>query len=200
MSEYREIGKQIGWRALFALPFIAIVILGGRALPSRGDMDFNIGYSVCVILMCVGCIFISALIMARPLLRLFAEPWGSLFYPVEHFDKPQPMYGIPEARRKEGKYEEAIAGFEKIAAEDPQELRAYISMMDVAVLNLKDTARAEAMLQNGLAALAQRENREQLISAFQNISSRLVSSRDGVPESAPIPTDRMKRRPASFWK
>jgi tetratricopeptide (TPR) repeat protein len=190
MSEYADILRQLGWRFLFALPFF-FAGAGGRLLKNADGSGMLGGFAMG--LLSTSCILTGAIIMARPFARLFAEPWGSLFFPSEHFDKPQPMYGIPGARRKEGKYEEAIAVFEKIAGADPQELRAYVSMIDIAIVNLKDEARAEIFLQNGLKALSRREDRETLINAFQNSSSRFVSDRDGVPERALISTDRMLR-------
>lgn len=169
MNEYRDILATLGWRFLIALPFFA---LGASAV--FGFYSF-------------GLIFIGAVIVAKPLARLVAEPFGAIFFPNEHFDKPQPIFSIPEARRQEGKYEEAIEGFRSIVEEDPQELRGYVSMIDVAVVNLKDEARANDMLEWGLSRLSRREDRERLISAFQNIRSRLVSSRDGVGDVQPIP-------------
>ena len=198
MSEYHSIAKQIGWRFLIALPFFAVGASG--MLVGRSAEANPFGAGLVAGLMSTASILIGAVVMARPVARLFAEPWGSIFFPGQQFDKPQPIYGIPEARRKEGRYEEAIAGFERIADDDPQQLRAYVSMIDVAIVELKDVPRAEAMLSRGLAALTQREDREQLIASFTNSSSMLVNDRDGVPERSPISTERMKRRPAPFWK
>ncbi len=191
MSEYGDIFKQLGWRFLFALPFF-VIGAGGRLMKhAEGSSEivvFALG------LLSTASILAGAIFMARPVARLFAEPFGSLFFPSSHFDKPQPMYGIPEARRQEGKYEEAMAGFAKIAGEDPQEVRAYIAMIDTAIVNLKDEARANAIFQNGVAKLKRAEDRDQLASSYSNIRSRIVSDRDGVPERAPISTDRMTRR------
>lgn len=177
MTEREDILKQLCWRVLMAAPFF---IAGVSA---------QFGFASPFL------ILTGAIIVARPLSRLLAEPWGNLLFPSDHFDKPQPIYGIPEARRQEGKYEEAIQGFQKILVEHPQEVRAYVSMIDVAIVNLKDEARANAIFQNGIAKLKRAEDRDQLASAYSNIRSRIVSDRDGVPDRQPISTDRMKRRP-----
>lgn len=193
MSEFRDIFRQFGWRLLLALPFF-VLGAGGRLIGAPAEAN-PLGAGLAAGLLSTASILVGAIIVARPLARLAAEPWGALFFPSAQFDKPQPMYGIPEARRKEGKFEEAIAGFAGIAEQDPQEVRAYAAMIDVAIVNLKDLPRGEAILAEGLTALTQREDRERLITCFTNSRSMLRNDRDGVPERALISTERMKRRP-----
>lgn len=69
----------------------------------------------------MGCLIGSAVIIAPYLASLLAKPMGRLFYSGEQFDRPQPMYSIPEGKRKSGDYQEAFDGFQKIANEYPQE-------------------------------------------------------------------------------
>lgn len=172
MSEYREIFISMAKRFPFALPFFYLGI--------AAKLGFFSPFSI----------LIGAIIMAKPLARLFAEPWGALFFSNKRFDRPQPIYGIPEARRQEGNYEEAMAGFAKIAGEYDDQVRAYVSMIDVAIVNLKDEARAETIYREGITKLTKQEDREALAGMFSAIRTRIVSDRDGVPDRAPVSGER----------
>lgn len=84
----------------------------------------------------------GSIIIAFPLAELIAEPTGNLFWPSDRFDRPQPAYSIPQSKRARGLYEEAMAGFEKLAEEHPQEVQPYVEMIDIAIVNLHDPLRA----------------------------------------------------------
>lgn len=71
-----------------------------------------------------------------------------------------PLYSIPETKRTSGLYEEAIAGYAKIAADYPQEMRPYLEMMDIAIVELHDTERAEQIFQQARSIFTKPEDRE----------------------------------------
>lgn len=112
-------------------------------------------------------ILAAAIVVGPAVAQLFGTPAGFLFYPNKHYDRPQPMYGIPEARRKEGNYEEAMEGFRRITIEHPQEVKAWVRMMEIAVFDLHDRARAEAIYQEGLFHLNRNEDKTQLSQMHQ---------------------------------
>ena len=103
---------------------------------------------------------LGAVIIAPSLAELFAEPTGNLFWPSAQYDRPQPAYSIPQSKRARGLYEEAMAGFEKIAEEYPQEVQPYVEMIDLAIVNLHDPKRANAIFHRGVDALTKDEDRE----------------------------------------
>ncbi len=113
--------------------------------------------------------------MTFPLARFLAEPVGTLFYPGTHSSKKAPMYGIPESKRAKGLYEEAIAGFEKIAEDYPNETKPYIEMIDIAIRDLKDPERANKIYQHGTSVLKKDKDKAVLSSMYTAISSRLNS-------------------------
>ncbi len=154
-------------RALLAAPCFAL----GYVLLLRADGSFLQVFALG--LLGCACILIGAIILAFPLARLVAEPLGSLFYPGERFDRPQPMYSIPQSKRANGLYEEAIAGFEKIAEDYPNEVKPYIEMIDIAIRDLKDARRAGAIYHRGIAALKKEEDRANLTRMYGAIRSRL---------------------------
>lgn len=117
----------------------------------------------------MGFIVMAAIVVAAPLARLIAEPTGNLFYPAKRRSRPLPMYSIPQAKRKQGHYEEAIAGFEQIAADYPGEVKPYIEMVDIAIMDLKDPDRAKAIFQRGVATLKKHEDQETLARMYRAI-------------------------------
>lgn len=87
----------------------------------------------------------GALILAWPLACLVAEPSGNIFFPECYYDRPQPNYSICQAKRKQGKPHEALAAFEALVEEYPQEVHAYSEMIDIAVVDLRDAEMAESI-------------------------------------------------------
>ena len=102
---------------------------------------------------------VAAILLSGPAARLLAEPMGSLFWPRRYYDRPQPMYGIPQSRRAKGQLEEALAEYEKIAAAHPDELLPWFEMLDIALTDLRDPARAQIIFERGTAALARPRDR-----------------------------------------
>ena len=115
----------------------------------------------------------GAIIIGPSLARLVAEPAGSLFYPGLQFDHPQPAYSIPEAQRKKGQFEEAFAGFERIAADYPQELKAYVAMIDIAIVDLRRPELAHSVYSHAELTLRTRKDRAALRVMYEAITSRL---------------------------
>lgn len=112
-----------------------------------------------------------AFLVARPLAQLISLSSGSLFFPNQHFDKPQPVYGIPQSRRKEGRYEEALEGFRKIVDEHEEESAAWIQMIDIAITDLHDAGRAKQLYDEGMVRLRKEGNRNHLKTMYEAISS-----------------------------
>jgi tetratricopeptide (TPR) repeat protein len=114
-----------------------------------------------------------AILLASPIAGLFAEPSGSIFYPGRRLSRPLPMYSIPESKRARGDYEEAMTGFEAIAADYPDELKPYIAMIEIAIENLKDADRANAIFQRGIELLKDADDKDTLARMYRATRSRL---------------------------
>lgn len=115
----------------------------------------------------------AAIIFAFPVAKLIAEPVGMLFCPSERYDRPQPMYSIPESKKKSGHYEDAMTGFEKIAQDHPDEVKPYIEMIDIAIVNLHDAERANDIFQHGMSVLKKESDKQGLVNMYTAIRSRL---------------------------
>ena len=109
---------------------------------------------------------VAANFLAGPIARWLAEPLGGLLWPKRYYDKPQPMYGIPQSRRIRGRPEEALAEYEKIAAAHPAEVRPWLDMIEIALTDLHDPERANAFYQRGLAALTRPDDRDHLARVY----------------------------------
>ncbi len=162
------------------LNFALRVLVGGSVcwyLFTRINDSFLIILSPFLILLFV-------LIIAKPVVALVGLPAGSLFYPNDHFDRPQPIYGIPDARRKEHRFEEALEGYRKITGNHPQELKAWIRMIEVAACDLKDGPRASAIHEAGLITLQSPKDRDHLTSIYK-LYSGMAQPRPGLPGHNP---------------
>jgi hypothetical protein len=190
MSSLRDALTRLLWRLLIAAP---IVVAGWLILGrSRGGMT-----EAGPVIIGVALLIAAGIVIGPAIAQLLAEPWGSLFGPNEYYSKPLPMYSIPESKRKKGLYEEALAGYREIAAKYPKEVRPYIEMIDVAIVELNDIKRAHAFYEQGLQAMRRREDRDMLTRMYAAISTRVKPKEPDAPrvipygrrESTPSPED-----------
>jgi hypothetical protein len=166
MKDYRSALIALAWRALPA------AALGGGGWYLVATAEGGVG-ALPQLLAAMGLFLAAALLLARPLAALVGESAGGYLYPDRPLERPMPPYGIPEALRKRGEYAEALAQYRAIAAQYPQELRAYVEMIDLAIVDLRDRNLALAVLQQGLDALERQDDREALLRLHAGISSRL---------------------------
>jgi len=168
MNDYRDILISLAWRLGLAAPvfalgwFLLASAEGGWAASPR-------------LLVGMACIVVTAIILAPGLARLVAEPSGSLFYPGKRLGRPAPMYSIPQSKRKKGLCDEAMAGYEKIAAEYPGETKPYVEMIDIAIVDLRNPELAETIFRRGVSAAEKEEDRAALSKMYEAIRSRLKS-------------------------
>lgn len=122
-----------------------------------------------------GCalLVVGGVVLAFPIAGLLAERTGSLFWPNRRFDRPIPMYSIPQSKRKQGHFEEAIADYEGIAEEYPDETQPYVEMIDICIVDLKDPNRAYVIYDRGMNVLKKEKDKEALTTMYKAISSRL---------------------------
>jgi len=175
----KRAASSVGKRLLIAVPFVvlmACVVAVARKSESEAA----------ALIAAVACFLILAVFVGVNVAPGIGEFFGSRFcgwlYPTDRFNRPQPMYGVPAAQRARGLYEEAIAGYEKIAEDYPGEVKPYIEMIDIAVVNLEDRDMAKAILYRGLDVLKREQDRKVLSRAAKSIISRLDPEPDWVIE------------------
>jgi hypothetical protein len=146
---------------LCALPFLA----GGMRLLFTAGLGAGFIGS--------GLIIIGACILAWPFARLIAESTGSLFYPSQS-DPAPPQYSIAESLVKAGRYQQALAKYEEIAACYPGETKPFIDMIEIAIVRLHDSDLAERIYDRGIRSLATDAQRETLSRMYVALRSTLT--------------------------
>jgi hypothetical protein len=159
---------RIGGRFLIALPFFGIgsyqlfhAIGTGSPGMAYGTVLFGIAF-----------IIVGSCIVAFPLAELFARPLMSLYWPTGS-GPAQPNFSIPEAHVKQGRYEQAMIEYEAIAQQKPDELRAYLGMVEVAFRDLKDPERAAAVYRQGMDHLGNEKTEavlHRMYTAYRSLS------------------------------
>lgn len=150
--------------ASLVLGFGVYVISKGLALPGwAGSPYFIFGMAAFVV---------ASITMGMPMARVVAEFLGNLVYTSEHYSKPQPVYGIPEAKRLKGLFQESFEGYQKLSQEHPQELRAYIEMIDIALVEMKNPDLASSVYHCGMEVLEGQEAKEVLTRKYEEFVAR----------------------------
>ena len=162
--ETKTLLTSLFWRAIpaaaaFLAGFGVLLVSAGGAVPGM--------------LLGMLCILAGSIVLAFPVANLIATAWDRLLWSRSYYDKPQPMYGIPQSRRAKGQLEEALFEYEKIAAVHPDEIRPHLEMIDLAIHDLRDAARAQAIYERGLLCLKKPEDRELLSKTYAEVRTRL---------------------------
>jgi hypothetical protein len=165
MSNYPDIFKSLLIRGLISMivvGFACWMMMGASGWADAGVLFYG-----------MACFVGVGILMGPPIARLLSESTGGLFYPVKRQSGPLPMYSIPQSRRAQGLYEEAIDAYEGIAKNFPHEVKPYIQMIDIAIVDLKDPVRAASIYQRGITALTKEDDIKLLIKMYHAICSRL---------------------------
>jgi len=118
-------------------------------------------------------LIVVAAIIATPQIATALADWVvDVFSASEKFDRPQPMYGIPQGLRKSRHYEEAMEAYGRIAEDYPDEIKPWLEMIEVALHELKDPARAELIYQKAVLQFEDEKNRERLANQLSGLRLR----------------------------
>lgn len=151
----RDTFVRIGWRSVVALPFF----VGGFWLLCLGLGGAFFGAAL---------IILGGCILAFPVSELFSHPLTSLYYPSGS-ERPGPNFSIPEAHVKQGKYEQALAEYRAIAAAHPDELKAWLGIVEVSWRYRQDEAAANAGYREGMSKLTRDADRAALHRVYMGV-------------------------------
>ncbi len=136
---------------------VRIIIIALLLIFGGGAAVLLIGSSLLThpirIMIALGILIAAAEIFARVVAYFMTKRSGFLFYPNDTSLKPPPAYSQAQTRRIKGDFEAAMELYTKIVSGHPQEIRAWIAMVEIALEDLNDAAMAKNILKRGLAAL-----------------------------------------------
>ncbi|MGQ9662673.1 MAG: tetratricopeptide repeat protein [Kiritimatiellia bacterium] len=177
MSISQELRAQLLRRLSVVLPLLTL----GWWLLSRESSG--------AILRLLGGVFLvlAGILLVGPLMGLFAEPIVALFHPSDYYDKPQPIFSIPEAYRKQRRLEEAWEAYEMLLEEHPYDVRAYVAMLELAMHEMKHRVRAETTLRRALFMLKEQKDREAVLRLYEVLKSEMsrCEAREATDTCAP---------------
>ena len=150
--------RRISIRLLVALILLAASF---RLMALAAEINDGFG-SFPAVLLSMALLVLAVIILAPSIARGLVDKVADIFMYSEKFDRAPPMYGRPAALRKSREYEEAMAAYEEIAEEYPDEIKPYLEMIDMAMRDLNDPERAELIYQQGLLKFQNEEDRKRL--------------------------------------
>ncbi|MGD9613438.1 MAG: hypothetical protein AB7V22_11140 [Kiritimatiellia bacterium] len=160
--------KTLLWGLFWRIFPAAAALAAGYALMTR-----SAGGSIPELFLGLVCCLIGAICLAFPVAELGALLWERLIWSKSYYAKPQPMYGIPQARRAQGRFGEALAEYETILAAHPDEVRPHLDMVEIALLDLRDPALAHALYERGRERLKKPADQEALARVYAETLTRL---------------------------
>lgn len=129
------------------------------------------------------CLIPVALLMAPMLATIGANLLSSQFVPSDV--EATPATSIPEARRKEGAYQEAYDGYAELALEFPEDSNLVATLLEIAIVDLNDLPLAQQALDAGLANMPADEDRKNL----RDLYYRLVGKGAQADRAGPLAFD-----------
>lgn len=118
-----------------------------------------------LVLVAHGVLVVAAIMMAKPLAGFLGHWLSGLFMPGDRFDRPPPMYSIPEGRMAAEDYPGALEAYAKLAAEHPGETIPHLRMMEIWLRVYRDEAAAQTIRGNAMVAIKGKKNRQKFDAA-----------------------------------
>ena len=128
-----------------------------------------------LILFGVGGLVISGKLLA-PMVAEQLSRLASIFYsPGTKLSKPPPAYSRARGHRAFFQYEAALSALWEVLALHPQDLEAWKELIEIALIDLRDPARARAIFLEGRRTLKAPERLRHLEEIWSALGSRAVS-------------------------
>jgi len=116
-----------------------------------------------------GVLVVAAILLAKPVAGLIGDWLSGLFMPGERFDKPPPMYSIPEGRMAAEDYPGALEAYAELAAAHPEEIAPHLRMMEIWLRIYRDPDAARTIRDNALLTVKGRKNKENFATAAAHL-------------------------------
>lgn len=116
-----------------------------------------------------GVLLVAAILLAKPVAGWIGDLLSTLFMPGERFDRPPPMYSIPEGRAAAEDYAGALEAYAELAAQHPREIVPHLRMMEIWLRVYRDPDSARTIRDNALLAIKGRRNVEKFRTAAAHV-------------------------------
>jgi hypothetical protein len=162
MSKIKDARLSTVTRVILSLASLPFFVLGRVVLQAGHEIAVVFGT-----LLIIAGITILALLWAFPTASRIGEKGSRIIFPAEKLRGPQPMYGVAESKIARGLHEEAMAEYQKIAAQYPAEPKPYLGMISVAIEHLQDPDWADAIYRRGMKAMENDKAKQTLTEGYR---------------------------------
>jgi hypothetical protein len=123
---------------------------------------------------CFASLFAVAITLPFALLDWFGDFVVNFISGGGRFHKPPPAYSLPEALESEGKYEQAIEAYAKLADEHPGEILPHMRTMKIWITKLQNPQAAADAYTNAMTKIRGAQNRKKFDRMARNDYSKHI--------------------------
>lgn len=125
-----------------------------------------------LLLVGLACLIVAGKLLAPFIAAQLSRPAGLIYSPGVYLNKPPPTYSRAHGHRAFRRYEDAMLALWEILAEHPQELEAWSELIELALIDLADPARAREIFLEARRSLVSPEKRSQLEDVWTMLGAR----------------------------
>jgi len=140
-KQWRDEPANLGFRAALSLVSATLLLAMGRWV------GFGYGGAFIVPFSCVAFVVVMSIVWAPLIGEWVARPFTSLFDGGGQKVEPQPLYSIAEAKRKKGRYHEAVFAIHEQLRKFPNDLTGQVLLAEIQAQNLNDLPGAQLTIQ-----------------------------------------------------
>ena len=123
---------------------------------------------------CFASLFAVAITLPFALLDWFGNFVANFLFGGGRFHKPPPAYSLPEALESEGKYDQAVEAYAKLAHEHPEEILPHLRTMKIWITKLQNPQAAADAYTNAMTRIKGARNREKFDRMARNDFSKHI--------------------------
>ena len=137
----------------------------------------NLGAQTTAIILlwaCFASLLAVAITLPFALLDWLSNSVVNFLFGGGRFHKPPPAYSLPEALESEGKYEQAIEAYAKLAEEHPDEILPHMRTLKIWITKLQNPQAAANAYTHAMSKIRGARNREKFDRMARNDYSKHI--------------------------
>jgi hypothetical protein len=154
----------------------ASLVFGTYLVSKLGRQDNLLG-SFAYVLLLHAVLIVVSIILSIPFSDSIGNWFSGLLFPTTEFERPQPIYSFPEAQAIRGNFAGAMALYEGMVREYPEEVRPHLEMMELAWGPLKDGNRAGEIYEKARKIFRSKTQRAELEKFWQLLQTNQIPNR-----------------------